>query len=108
MDYGIFSLFPSLVAIVLAILTRQVMISLLAGVFIGKLILRNGSIFTALTDTLDAIIQVFSEGWTTKTILFSFLVGSIVTLVQASGGVEGFVHFLSVLRTFLPLEVIVL
>jgi len=99
MEYGIFSLFPSLVAIVLAILTRQVMVSLLAGVFIGKLVLRDGALFVSLTDTLDAIVQVFSEGWTTKTILFSFLVGSIVTLIQASGGVEGFVHYLSEKKT---------
>ena len=32
----------------------------------------------------------------TKTIIFSFLVGAIITLIQASGGVEGFIHYLTI------------
>lgn len=95
MEYGILSLLPPLIAIALALLTKQVIVSLLAGILIGNIILLNGAFFPAVQSTLDSIVNVFSEGWTTKTILFAFLVGSVITLIQASGGVEGFVHYLT-------------
>lgn len=95
MTYGFLSLLPSLIAIILAITTKQVFISLFAGILIGKLIMTNWTFFPALGQSIDSVVNVFSEGWVTKTIIFSFLVGSVVTLIQASGGVEGFVYYLT-------------
>ena len=95
MEYGIFSLLPSLMAIVLAITTRQVIVSLLSGIFIGKLALNGWNFFAALDATLKTIVGVFTNEWMTKTILFSLLVGAILVLIQLSGGVEGFVYFLT-------------
>ncbi|MCY6960673.1 Na+/H+ antiporter NhaC family protein [Clostridium brassicae] len=94
-DYGIYSLLPPIIAIILAIVTKQVLISLFAGVFIGKLVLSGWAFFPALNDSMQSVIDVFQSQSNTKTIVFSFLVGAIITLIQVSGGVEGFVHFLT-------------
>lgn len=95
MSYGIFTLLPSLISIILALITKQVIISLFAGIYIGELILSGGALLPSLNASLERIISVFSEGWTTKTIIFCIFVGSIITLIQISGGVEGFVDYLT-------------
>lgn len=94
-DYGIYSLLPPVIAIILAVTTKQVFISLFAGVFIGKLVLNGWAFLPALSDSFQSIIDVFQSQSNTKTIIFSFLVGAIIILIQVSGGVEGFVHILT-------------
>ncbi|WP_432406663.1 Na+/H+ antiporter NhaC family protein [Wukongibacter sp. M2B1] len=95
MEYGILSILPPLIAILLAIRSKQVFISLFAGIFVAELIMASWSPLTALNNSLNGIVAVFSEGWITKTIIFSFIVGAIITLIQASGGVAGFIEFLT-------------
>ena len=95
MEYGILSILPSLIAIILAVITRQVFISLFAGIYIGKLVVLDWAFAKALNSSLDLVINVFSNGWMTKTIIFSFLVGSILALIQTSGGVAGLVYYLT-------------
>ncbi|MCT4631675.1 MAG: sodium:proton antiporter [Firmicutes bacterium] len=95
MEFGILSILPPLIAIFLAIKSKQVFISLFAGIFAAELILFKWSFFGALNSSLNRIIDVFASGWMTKTILFSFMVGAIITLIQASGGVAGFIEYLT-------------
>lgn len=91
-DYGWLSILPPLVAIGLAILTRQVVVSLLAGVWVGWIILAGGDLLAGTRDTIDAIAAVFGEAWQTRVILFTLLMGSLLMLMQRSGGIDGFVN----------------
>ncbi len=95
MEHSFLSLIPPLLAIILAIISKDVVISLLTGLFAGYLILNGYHVPDAFTSLFNGIIGLFSEGWITKTILFSLLVGSIIRLIVDSGGVAGFVHFLT-------------
>ncbi|CAH2213810.1 Na+/H+ antiporter NhaC family protein [Tepidibacter aestuarii] len=95
MEYGILSILPPLIAILLAIRSKQVFISLFAGIFAAELIMVSWHPLSALNNSLNGIVAVFAEGWITKTIIFSFLVGAIITLIQASGGVAGFIDYLT-------------
>ncbi len=95
MEHSFLSLIPPLLAIILAIISKDVVISLLTGLFAGYLVLNGYSIPVAFTSLFNGITGLFSEGWITKTILFSLLVGSIIRLVVDSGGVAGFVHYLT-------------
>ena len=95
MEYGILSLLPPIVTLLLAIYTGQVIISLFLGIVFSNLIISGWAPLTALNMSLEGVIQVFSEGWATKTIIFAFLIGGIMTLIQVSGGVQGFVEFLT-------------
>jgi len=88
---GFWSLLPPLVAIVLAIKTRQVFISLLFGIWMGWVILSNGNFLYGTINTLQAMVDVFQDAGNTRTIMFSSLVGALIAFVQRSGGVEGFI-----------------
>ncbi len=92
-NVGFLSLVPPLLAIALAIISRQVYPALLLGIWSGWLIL-SGNPLTAAGDTLEAIAGVVSDSGNAKLILFSLAIGAVITLTQRSGGVEGFVQAL--------------
>ena len=89
-EYGIWSLLPPLLAIVLAIATRQVFVSLATGIWIGYVLIER-SVLSGTMAALQAAVNVFGDAGNTRVILFSLLVGSLIALVQRSGGVQGFV-----------------
>jgi len=93
--FGPLSLLPPLVAILLAAITRRVVVSLLAGVLLGALIQQagdpaaafhlavNGLLLPALRDKPH--LQVFG---------FTLLMGAMVGVVHRSGGMHGLVDAL--------------
>lgn len=91
-NYGFWSVLPPLIAIVLAIRTRQVLISLLTGLLAGSLILYHGAIIKGVTGTVTILADVFKSDSSTKTIIFTLLIGVLIAFVQHSGGVEGFIR----------------
>ncbi len=93
--FGFWSLLPPLVAITLAIKTRQVFISLLFGIWMGWVILSNGNILNGTINTIQAMVDVFQDAGNTRTIMFSSLVGALIAFVQRSGGVEGFIIYIN-------------
>jgi len=52
-DYGLISLLPPVVAIGLALWTREVFLSLLFGIWVGFLILAEGNLFHASFETIE-------------------------------------------------------
>ncbi|MEZ5039909.1 MAG: Na+/H+ antiporter NhaC family protein [Saprospiraceae bacterium] len=90
-EYGILSLFPPIIAIVLAIRTKQVFISLVFGIWLGWVIINGGNLLTGTFDTIQAMVDVFKDAGNTRTIMFAALVGALIIFIQRSGGVEGFI-----------------
>jgi len=95
MEYGILSIAIPLLTIALAIITKDVIVSLMGGIFVGLFVLNGYNPFDAFIALFNGIIALFSEGWITKTLLFMLLVGSIIKLLTLSGAVNSFVAFLS-------------
>jgi Na+/H+ antiporter NhaC len=91
------TLVPPLLAIAMAILSRQVIPSLLVGVFSGALII-HGNLLSGFQETINIVINVFSDAGNTRIIIFSLLIGAILQLVEYSGGAQGFVKWISNLR----------
>jgi len=91
---GLLSLLPPLLAIGLALWTRQVFLSLAAGLWIGFLILAGGNPLRGTFETIDGIVSVFAEAGNTRIIIFTLVVGALIALIQRSGGVAGFVNAL--------------
>ncbi len=90
---GWLSVLPPLIAIFLAIWTKQVFVSLSLGIWFGWTILAGGNPVTGLRDALEAIIHVFQDEGNTKVVAFSGLVGALIAFTQKSGGVEGFIKW---------------
>lgn len=95
MEFKALSLLPPVVAIALSIITKDVIVSLMIGIFTGYLILNNFHFIDAFIAMFDSIVKLFSEGWVVKTVIFALLVGSIIKLIIDSGGVNGFVNYLT-------------
>lgn len=95
MDYGFLSILPPVLAVVLAIWSKQVALSLFVGIFIGHLILGKWSVITAIGNSINGIFEVCTDMGNLKVFVFTLLMGSFMALVQASGGVEGFVEYLT-------------
>ncbi|THH40629.1 Na+/H+ antiporter NhaC family protein [Neolewinella litorea] len=89
---GFLTLLPPVIAIVLAILTRQVFISLIVGIFLGYVILAGGNPWLGFLDTLQGLVDVFADAGNTRTIMFCALVGALIVFMQRSGGVNGFIE----------------
>jgi len=85
------SLLPPVLAISLALLTRQVFLSLAAGIWVGFVILAGANPIAGTFDTIDGFVNVFSDADNTRIIIFTLAVGALIALIQRSGGVEGFV-----------------
>lgn len=94
MEYGILSVIPPILAIILAIKTRQVYISLFLGIAFGWIVLNDWNILKGLESTIQAIIDVFQDAGNTRVIIFSAMVGALISLMQYNGGVQGFVDFI--------------
>ena len=91
--FGWLSILPPLLAIFLAIKTKHVYISLTLGIWLGWTIIRGGNPLAGLIQTVDVLINVFSDADNTRVILFSAMIGAIITFTQYSGGMKGFVHW---------------
>jgi tetracycline resistance efflux pump len=68
------------------------------AVLIGEFIIADFHPFTTLTLTLERFLGLLSEAWVLKTLAFAIMVGSVMVLIERSGGVEALVHELSVKR----------
>ena len=84
-------LLPPVVAIALAMWTRQIYLSLFAGLWLGTTILAGGNPVAGLRGLADQLVAVFDSESNTSILIFCLLVGSLIALVQASGGVKGFI-----------------
>ena len=91
-DFGILSLVPPVVAIILAIFSRQVFISLLFGIWLGWIILSDFSVLQGTLAAIQSLVDVFKDEGNTRTIMFCALVGALIVFIQRSGGVEGFIQ----------------
>ncbi|MDO9056778.1 MAG: Na+/H+ antiporter NhaC family protein [Sulfuricurvum sp.] len=69
------------------------------AVVVGEFIIADFSPLNALMLLIERFISLLGEGWVLKTLAFAIMVGSVMTLIERSGGVNGLVHELSVKRS---------
>ena len=87
------SLMPALVAITLALLIRQVLIALLAGIWLGAIFVYDYSIFLGLLHTFDSyIIDVLADRDHISILIFSLTLGGMVGVMTRGGGTSGMVE----------------
>jgi Na+/H+ antiporter NhaC len=91
--FGWISILPPLLAIFLAIKTKHVYISLVFGIWLGWTIIHGWNPLVGLIQTINALVAVFKDADNTRVVLFSAMIGAIITFTQYSGGMKGFVNW---------------
>ncbi|GGW47446.1 Na+/H+ antiporter NhaC family protein [Arenibacter certesii] len=100
-NYGFLSILPPVIAIILALRTKQVYIALLFGIWFSWIIIHDWNFLTGTLATVEGLVNVFKSPGNTRTIMFSALVGALLLFIQYSKGVEGFINVLNkVIRYF--------
>tara|TARA_R110001583_G_scaffold65114_1_gene188285 strand:- start:2634 stop:4115 length:1482 start_codon:yes stop_codon:yes gene_type:complete len=94
-NYGFLSILPPVIAIVLALRTKQVYIALLFGIWFSWIIINDFNFLTGTLAAIEGLVDVFKSPGNTRTIMFSALVGALLLFIQYSKGVEGFINELN-------------
>ncbi|WP_336035762.1 Na+/H+ antiporter NhaC family protein [Halobacterium yunchengense] len=86
--YGAISLAPALLAIALTLWSRQVLLSLFAGIWIGATVLVGWNPIAGAAKSLDLLAVQVTEPFNVRLLLFTFLIGAMLGMVFLSGGMN--------------------
>lgn len=90
---GFFSLVPPLVAIVLALLFREVITALFAGVWLGALAVAGFNPITGTWRLMDTfVVPTLADADHASILVFSLLLGGMVGIIARNGGTLGIVE----------------
>ncbi len=92
--YGWFSLMPPLIAILMALIFREVVTALFAGIWLGALAVAGYNPLQALWRVVDSYVVPAlsdSDGGHTQIVIFSLLLGGMVGIIARNGGTQGIV-----------------
>ena len=87
----IWALVPPVIAIVLALITKEVYSSLIIGIVAGGFIFASGNFETAINHVLfDGFVASLSDSYNMGIIIFLVLLGMLVSLMNKAGGSAAF------------------
>lgn len=88
------ALVPPIVAIVLALITKEVYSSLFIGILVGGLFYSGFSFETTLTHIFnDGFVAVLSDSYNVGILIFLVILGAMVSLMNRAGGSAAFGRF---------------
>lgn len=99
--YGVLTLLPPLVAIILAFITKNVIVSLVIGVMSGGFLLNlNGvnvfsALFSSFLDLVDRAVGALADPWNAGIILQVLAIGGVINLVAKMGGAKAIAEALA-------------
>lgn len=86
-EYGVLALAPPLVAIVLAMATRQTLVSLFAGVWIGAVMVADWNPIAATALATDWIVEVIMTPFNARFLVLIMFMGAGAAFIYKSGGI---------------------
>lgn len=87
------SLIPPLLAITLAIVTRQVFLALGLGIISGAVLL-EASFWPGMARSVELVVVTLNDPSNAMVVLFTFVIGSLISSMESVGGIRGFVNWL--------------
>ena len=93
-NFGIFTIIPPLVAIVLAFITKNVVISLFIGALAGCFMLQLndynvfGALIHSFLDFVQRALNSLADPWNAGIVLQVLIIGGIINLVSKMGGAK--------------------
>ncbi len=100
-DFGILTLLPPLIAIILAFITKNVLVSLSLGVFSGTFILSwvkyspLKAVLFAFIHFTDTVQTVIANPWNAGIILQTLTIGGLIALIAYMGGARAIAESLA-------------
>ncbi|MBE0556431.1 MAG: Na+/H+ antiporter NhaC family protein, partial [Proteobacteria bacterium] len=93
---GILSILPPLIAIALALILRQVVLSLFTGIWVGAVLIFNYDVVGAMFRVLDHfIVGAISDTSHVQIIVFSMMFGGMVGVISKNGGTIGIANLIT-------------
>ncbi len=99
--FGAWTLIPPMIAIILAFITKDVILSLFVGVFSGTYMLAvmNNNIFIsfikAIVGISERIINSMADSWNAGIMLQVLTIGGVVALITRMGGTKAVAEYLA-------------
>ena len=93
-NFGVFTIIPPLVAIVLAFITKNVVISLFIGALAGCFMLQLndynvfGALIHSFLDFVQRALNSLADPWNAGIVLQLLIIGGIINLVSKMGGAK--------------------
>ena len=95
MDFGFLSVVPPLLTIILAIITKEVLLSLFIGVLGGCLIIANWTPLGSFAEMIEIMLAKLTDPWNMEVIMIVILLGGLIGLLTRSGGSKAFADFIA-------------
>jgi tetracycline resistance efflux pump len=89
----VWSLIPPLTAITLAIVTRQVFLALGLGIVSGAIML-EAAFWPGMARSVELVVDTLNDPSNAMVVLFTFVIGSLISSMESVGGIRGFVNWL--------------
>lgn len=90
MEVGFWSIVPPLLTIILAIITKEVLLSLFIGVYTGCLIVVGWNPLAAMEKMIEIIVSKMTDPWNMQVLIIVILLGGMIGLLTRSGGSTAF------------------
>ncbi len=93
--FKFFTLLPPLIAIILAFITKNVILSLIIGVLSGSMLINSGNVVKSFTDLCSRIIASMADSWNAGIILQVLVIGGLIAVITKMGGARAIAESLS-------------
>lgn len=91
MEYGILSIIPPLLAIIVALRTKQILLSLFVGVWMGSTILNHWNPVVGFIKIIsDFLVPSIADPFNAGLIILVMLAGGFINVLRISGGAKAF------------------
>jgi Na+/H+ antiporter len=94
MEVGFWAVVPPLLTIILAIATKEVLLSLFIGVYTGCMIIAGGSPLGAMEKMVQIILGKLTDPWDMEVLMIVIMLGGLIGLLTRSGGSTAFGNLL--------------
>jgi Na+/H+ antiporter NhaC len=94
--FGWLSILPPIVAILLAIVTRRVVVSLIAGIYVGALVTCGWNPWLAIRDTWETHLwSTLIDPGKLRVFSFTLFMGALIGVITQAGGMQGLINLVS-------------
>lgn len=92
-EFMLLTLWPSLVALLVVVLSRSAFVGLLSGAVSGALLISQGNPLDSVTYLItQQFLPIFQSSWKLSAVAFTLILGGFVALVEVGGGLQALVR----------------